>query len=926
MPPLIAAIVAIGAAIAALNVTSIVVTALVGGLISTGLGLAASAIFGGSKTPKTPALTIGNRASKIIDNVTGTVEYIPVAYGRTKIGGIKIYCQTGSSSSNNNLFSVIAFCEGEIEEIEEVYIDDTISTDDKFDGKFEIWKRTGTDTQLYIKEFSDAGAPDWGESHRGLGIAYLAAKFEKDTELFPRIPIITAVVKGRKVYDPRTATTAWSDNPVLCILDYLTNTRFGKGLSLTNDIDVDSFIEGANYCDVLVGGVKRYTLNGFLDTGRTILENLDEMMTSCNGTLCFTGGKHRFIIMKPESSTFSFTRDLIVGGIEIQRKGKKGKYNKIEAAFINPSTNWQGDLAIVENESYLASDNNTPLVFKLDLPYTISFSASTLLAQIALKQSRLDTTVSFKSTLAALACEVGDVVSFTHPNYGWVSKLFRVSSMTLEADCTVGLQLEEYDADVYTADAVPTELLGGSSNLQNPFTVSAPGVPVVTQEYDRTTAGDVKNKVILTWSTPISGFVYSYEPEYKLTTDTNYTKLAPVKGLTANIYDIPAGLYNFRVRAINTLGTASDYATIAREVFNETTTPADVTNFREVTSDRSLVFYWDEEPQALAGGKYRIKYNSATTGVTWNNLDNFTVDITGRERSITLALLQGTYLIKAVNLAGIESANASTVTIVLPDEAQLATVLTVTEDPTFSGTKTNMAVVDGTTLQLDGQTAWDDIAGDWDDIEYNFDAAGNLNLTGSYVFGTTVNLGAIYFWQLQKNFQADFVDAVNNWDSKTGNFDDQPGFWDGSGVITGSVQMYYRTTDTDPTGSPVWGDWKPLEVATGRSWGIQFKVEVAVDYNWQNINITQLRPVVKMKARNVASSLTTTAGSNVVTFSKAFYSAPTVVANIVNPTTGDYFTISAVTKSDFTITCYNASNVAVIRNVTYNAYGVGEAI
>ena len=34
-------------------------------------------------------------------------------------------------------------------------------------------------------------------------------------------PNISAIVKGRKVYDPRTTSTVWSDNAALCVLDYL---------------------------------------------------------------------------------------------------------------------------------------------------------------------------------------------------------------------------------------------------------------------------------------------------------------------------------------------------------------------------------------------------------------------------------------------------------------------------------------------------------------------------------------------------------------------------------------------------------------------------------------------------------------------------------------------------------------------------------
>jgi hypothetical protein len=42
--------------------------------------------------------------------------------------------------------------------------------------------------------------------------------------------VITADIDGRTLYDPRTGLTAFSRNPALAIRDYLTNTRYGRGV------------------------------------------------------------------------------------------------------------------------------------------------------------------------------------------------------------------------------------------------------------------------------------------------------------------------------------------------------------------------------------------------------------------------------------------------------------------------------------------------------------------------------------------------------------------------------------------------------------------------------------------------------------------------------------------------------------------------
>lgn len=924
--PISLIIAAVAAFAAAHAIIASIATAVIGGLISTGIGMAVRALSG---KPKTPALSIGNRASKVVDNVTGTVEFIPVAYGRTKLGGIKVYTEV----SKSNLYQVVAFCEGEINAFKEIYIDDTLSTDDKYKDQFEIWYRYGSDTQDYVKEFSDAGAPEWGEDQKGRGIAYVCMKFKKNTDVFPRIPIITCVVEGTKVFDPRLGNDpnvkTYSNNNALCILDYLLNKRYGKGLDWTQDIDPESFIEAANYFDVQFGSEARVSCNGFVDTGRQVIENIDELLASCNASLIFTGGKHKLVVMKPETAVFDFNRDNILGALEIERMGKKSKFNRIEIAFMNPETNWQGDLVIIENQSFLLADRNEELVNKMDLAYITSAAQASRVGEINLRQSRLDTKLGFKSTLAALAVECGDVVTFNHPTPGWVNRLFRVVQMSLEADSTVGIQLEEYDDDVYTSTQVSLTDLGGTTTLNNPFKIDAPGVPAITQTFQTTTAGDVKNVAHVEWTQPVQGFILDYELSYKAALDTEYTKLPRTKGLIADIYDIPAGTYDFRVRAFNTFGTASDYAEIRREIFNNTASPADVTGFRVITSAAGIVLQWDKETQAFAGGRYVIKYNASTDGAaTWYDLDNYTIPVTGKEQTITLALIEGTYMIKAENLAGIQSSTAQSIVIDLPDESALQTVITVEDAPTFSGTKTN-TVVSSSKLRLDGAVNWDSLSGDMDDVLGEWDSTGGLSFNGSYKIASKIDLGAVYFLQLEKLFQANFLDSLNNWDVLTGDWDNFPGLFDGDNVITGVVTQYYSTTEDDPASpSAVWTPFQELNVASLKARGIDINTVFSVTYDWQNIEFESLGCKVKMKARNdFRTGISVSSSGSLVNFNKAFYSDnPTLHITITNASAGDSYVVSTITKSGFNITCYNSAGTAVNRNISYNAFGIGEAI
>jgi len=138
-------------------------------------------------------------------------------------------------------------------------------------------------------------SPNWTAQHTLSGIAYMYVRLAFDADVFPNgIPTITAEVKGKKVYDPRTTTTVWSDNPALCLRDYLTS-KYGVNEDADN-IDDTLVTAAANVCDQTISGLARYTCNGAFTTGSTPYDLLQSVLTSMGGTMWYAQGKWR---MKP---------------------------------------------------------------------------------------------------------------------------------------------------------------------------------------------------------------------------------------------------------------------------------------------------------------------------------------------------------------------------------------------------------------------------------------------------------------------------------------------------------------------------------------------------------------------------------------------------------------------------------------------------
>jgi len=97
--------------------------------------------------------------------------------------------------------------------------------------------------------------------------------------------------RGARVYDPRVHPDPddgeWSDNPALCILDYL---RHDDGARIPIDwINVESFTEAANHCDEQVrkidGWEARYRLWGIYTFDEEARQVLSRMLATCDGEL-----------------------------------------------------------------------------------------------------------------------------------------------------------------------------------------------------------------------------------------------------------------------------------------------------------------------------------------------------------------------------------------------------------------------------------------------------------------------------------------------------------------------------------------------------------------------------------------------------------------------------------------------------------------
>ena len=255
-----------------------------------------------------------------------------VIYGQTRVGGISVHKEV--TDQNRWLLYVIAIAGHECEDVLAIYFDDVrVEIGYETDNRIHIYNAARNGRSLaQLKGLEDiedrdfnaerigveiyfgdrdqlasrrlVGTSDelWTDSHRLRGICYAYVRLKFDSDAWPNgEPNMSFDVKGKRVYDPRTRTTAWSDNSALIMRDYI-ESDFGVN---DDSIDDKTFASAANICDEMVvkdpntntnnlseggnfsaigGGdsnfEKRYTANGSFRVGSAVKEVMNDINLS----------------------------------------------------------------------------------------------------------------------------------------------------------------------------------------------------------------------------------------------------------------------------------------------------------------------------------------------------------------------------------------------------------------------------------------------------------------------------------------------------------------------------------------------------------------------------------------------------------------------------------------------------------------------
>lgn len=449
---------------------------------------------------------------------------------------------------------------------------------------------------------------------------------------------------------------------------------------------------------------------------------------------------------------------------------------------------------------------------------------------------------------------------------------------------------------------------------------------LVISETLYSTGSDVRVKVNVAWN-PVPGaigYVVTYNRDSLNPITLNETSSNEIEILNAE-----PGTYYVSVYARNSTGARSVPTTGQQTVVGKVLPPGNVLGFSLLPLAGVAYISWERaiDLDVLIGGFVRVRHTPLTVGASWKNAVDVVPALPGTATRIQVPLMPGTYMAKFVDSSGSSSNEEAIIATTIPAPQALNVIETITEHPAWAGTKSGIEYSPSLGgIALAAAYPIDDYIDDVDTI-VNWDFAGGVTSSGEYNFAGSVDLGSVFSSRITANIKALAVDVADLIDLREDLVDD----WldlDGDFIDDVNAEIYMRSTEDDPAGTPTWTDWKRFFVGEYLARAFEFKLAITSDSTNHNLVIQELEVAVDMPDRTEAiANLTSGTGAYYqVDYAAPFHETPSVGITGYNLNSGDYWQISNNTRSGFRITFRNSGGTIVSRNFDVIAKGYGREI
>ena len=825
------------------------------------------------------------------------------------------------------------------------------------------------------------------------------------------------------VFNGVMGAAVYTNCPAMCLLDLLTNTRYGLGNHIVDsNIDLFSFVAASKYANEEVddgtgAGTKeaRFSCNVNIQSPREAFAAINELAGVMRCMPIWSAGGITLAQDKPTTASYLFNlANVGEGGFVYSGSSLKTRHSVVSVAYFNMDSK-EIDFEVIEDATAISKFGAIIKQIKA-FACTSRNQAARLGRAVLFAEQNESETISFTTSIdAGVVVRPGSVIEINDPvragarqggrvvsattteitidaasqtpfpgendnptisvilsdgtvEVGSISNMasgiitvnsvtkpdgttasafssapstnapYLISSTTLQTQLFRVIQVEEQNDVQYAITAL--------SYVEGKYAFIEDGTPLPTRTISVLNApasppsnltitektvvinSVARSKLIVDWQPQIG--VTQYLVNYKIE-NGNYVSQV-VFSSDFELLDTVKATYTVQVFSYNAAGEISANATEASfTAQGKTALPEDVSGLTiEPINEQfaRLRFTQSTAIDVLHGGRVYVRHTNQTGNqATFQAAQDVIEAVAGNASEVIVPALAGTYLLKFQDDGGRFSSNAASVNLSIVDILDSIIVKTDRED-------TDSPPFNNTTSSLFNNTQFDATKGGL--ILTNISITSPATkATGTYDFATTLDLGGTFSLVLKRHFLGAGYYPSNLFDSRTG-FVDTWIDWDGDAADEANAKLAVRTTTDDPTGSPTYTDFNDFANGTFKGRAFQFRVTLETSDPAQNMLLQQLGYSAEMPSRTEQSAVIASgAGAKAVTFTAPFFVGTSALGNLnnflpsvnispQNMATGDYFELSSISGTGFTVHFKNSSNASIDRNFTYSAVGFGK--
>lgn len=411
---------------------------------------------------------------------------IRIAYGQVRTGGMETIPPITSGEDRMYLHKVLTLVGHEVDSFNSVYFDNTeigigaigpvtysqsdgavTSGDFKDYANIRLYRGTSTDSLDRI--LAEASSALYYNA-RGCGIAKAMFRFRYHDVIYRSVPTCTVTYQGKRCYDPRLDTSpganptntsyiAWTQNPALCLCDYLMAVYGGEYDA--EDIDWDTVVTAANYCDGTVsvpkkgGGTEtkpRYTCNGILFATDPFEDNVKTLVDSMLGRVIFRDGKWRIYAGSWQTPTFTIQKEDWISGLSIKfERGRERRFNEMHCWYVDKERGWQRMESMPRsNATFKAADGGESIPAETEQLLCTNEYEAQRKSEMLLRQSRNQITVAGRLPPKFQNIALWETGYIVFDHLGWSSKTFRVVGIDINPDGSMDCVFTEEQSTDWT--------------------------------------------------------------------------------------------------------------------------------------------------------------------------------------------------------------------------------------------------------------------------------------------------------------------------------------------------------------------------------------------------------------------------------------------------------------------------------------------